>query len=698
MILVPDTSVVIDGRVTTLIEKGEYRDATIIIPEAVFAELEAQANQGRETGFSGLVELQKLCELEKQHIITLKHVGERPKLEQVKLAGGGEIDSMIRAVAIENNAVFLTSDYVQAQVAKAKGLEVVFLKPETGDNFAPLLIDEFFDENTFAVYLKERVAPCARKGTIRESRLVQIRETPASEYELRAISQECLERAKRHPDGFVEVELPGVTVSQIGSMRITTTRPPFSDGIEITIVRPTREVSFESYNFAAALKDRLKSDKGGMLIVGTPGSGKSTLEQNIATYLSSENYIVKTIESPRDLMVPDKITQYTALDGSIAATGEVLTLLRPDYVVFDEMRRSEELAVYADLRLSGIKVIGGLHAKSALDALIRLSSLVDLNLIPQIVSTMVFVKTGDISEIYNISTGFGVPKALEQLGDPQVRPIVRLTNVLTQSVAAEAFRYEGEVMVTPASGLVRVEPVKAEPVKPEPVRQTPVKPAAPAYTPAYTPGPAKAAPAPAAAPSPTPAPAPVKSEPAADEVEEPRNASPIHSMPTYEVTEDNPAWVVLEKEIQNEMARFTDGEIIVRMISDTKAAVYIEDIDVPAAIGKAGKNIASVVSKVGIGIDVRPLSDHPGRETLKEVQAPRSGPGNLKIRSEKKQISIICPEHKGKIVDLFSGKEYLFTATVDEAGEIHLARNSSIASEMIKRYGAGEELKIRPVD
>jgi ATPase (PilT family) len=135
------------------------------------------------------------------------------------------------------------------------------------------------------------------------------------------------------------------------------------------------------------------------------------------------------------------------------------------------------------------------------------------------------------------------------------------------------------------------------------------------------------------------------------------------------------------------------------MISDTKAAVYIDDIDVPAAIGKAGKNIASVVSKVGIGIDVRPLSNHPGRETLNEVQAPRTaGPGSLKIRSEKKQISIICPEHKGKIVDLFSGKEYLFTATVDEAGEIHLARNSSIASEMIRRYGAGEELKIRPVD
>ncbi|MDV0442434.1 PINc/VapC family ATPase [Methanorbis furvi] len=683
MILVPDTSVVIDGRVTALIEQGEYRGATIIIPEAVFAELEAQANQGREIGFSGLAELQKLCRLKDEGLINLEYVGQRPRLDQVKLAGGGEIDSMIRDVAITHKATFITSDYVQAEVARAKGINVIFLRPEVTDNFSPLLIDEFFDENTFAVYLKERVAPYARKGNIRESRLATIRETPSTEHELRAIAQECLERAKRHPDGFVEVEMPGVTVSQIGSMRITTTRPPFSDGIEITIVRPTREVSFDSYNFAAALKERLNIGNGGMLIVGTPGSGKSTLEQNIATYLSGENYIVKTIESPRDLMVPDKITQYTALDGSIAATGEVLTLLRPDYVIFDEMRRSEELAVFADLRLSGIRVIGGLHARSAPDALIRLASLVDLNLIPQIVATVVFVKEGDITDLYSVSTVFGVPAALERIGDPQVRPIVRFTNIITGVIAAEAFRYEGEVTVTSGGGVHPAETVSAPAQSAKP--QT------------------KVVNAPAVAAS---AAAPAKEiadddyDGDSDEGDENSLRTPpaVHSMPTYEVTEDNPAWLVLEKEIQKEISRFTEGEIVVRMINDTKAAVYIEDTDVPAAIGKAGKNIAAVVSKVGVGIDVRPLSDLPGREVSTPAASSVNQTGAFKIRSEKKQLALICPEYSGKIVDLFSGKEYLFTATVDARGEIHLARNSSIAMEMIRRYGAGEELKIRPVD
>ena len=70
MKLVPDTSVVIDGRITSLIKTGEYTDATIIIPEAVVAELEAQANQGREIGFSGLTELQALCKLADEGVIS----------------------------------------------------------------------------------------------------------------------------------------------------------------------------------------------------------------------------------------------------------------------------------------------------------------------------------------------------------------------------------------------------------------------------------------------------------------------------------------------------------------------------------------------------------------------------------------------------------------------------------------------------
>jgi ATPase len=48
--IVPDTSVIIDGRLSSRIRSGDFRGAEIIIPEAVVSELEAQANKGRQTG------------------------------------------------------------------------------------------------------------------------------------------------------------------------------------------------------------------------------------------------------------------------------------------------------------------------------------------------------------------------------------------------------------------------------------------------------------------------------------------------------------------------------------------------------------------------------------------------------------------------------------------------------------------------
>jgi ATPase len=154
----------------------------------------------------------------------------------------------------------------------------------------------------------------------------------------------------------------------------------------------------------------------------------------------------------------------------------------------------------------------------------------------------------------------------------------------------------------------------------------------------------------------------------------------------------------MEKEIQREIGRYTEGFVNVQMISDTKAIVYIDDMDVPAAIGKGGKNVSAIVNKIGIGIDIKPRSDFERQQAQPQKSDGEFNlGGGIKIQTDKKQLTIVAPDQSGKIVDVFAGKEYLFTATVNESGEIHLAKNSSIAQEMIRRYQNGEIIRLRQV-
>jgi ATPase len=660
MILVPDTSVLIDGRITSMIKAGEYKGATIIVPEAVIAELEAQANNGREIGFSGLNELQQLCKMAEEKIIELKFSGIRPSLEQVKLASGGEIDAMIRGIAIENSARFITSDNVQAEVARAKGLDVIYLKAQVTD-FGPLAIDQFFDEHTIAVYLKERISPRAKKGTINDMKLVRIREAPTSEYELRMMAQEILERAKRDPDGFIEVEKRGVTVVQIGSMRIAIARRPFSDGMEITAVRPIVDVTLKDYTKSDIITKRITSDRRGMIIVGSPGSGKTTLAQSLATYLSDSGYVVKTMEAPRELQVPDQITQYTTLDGSMSNTADVLLLVRPDFVIFDELRKSEDFSVFADMRLAGLGMVGVIHANGVQDAVQRFSDRVDFSVLPQIVNTIIFLKQGVITKVYDVGFTIKVPEGMAN--EMHLRPVTTVTDHETGELVVDVFRYDGETIVMPV------------------------------MTPAQAPAPAAA---PAAA---KPAPAPRIQQVGTPVIPAPAARAPAPAPePAKKEAEERVGWKLTEKEIQREIGRYTEGFVDVQMVSDTKAVVYIDDKDVPAAIGKGGKNVSGIVNKLGIGIDIKPRSEYD-RQQIQPAKAEEdiNLGGGIRIHTDKKQLTILAPAECGKIVDVFAGKEYLFTATVNEQGEIHLAKNSSIAQEMIRRYTNNEVIKLRPV-
>src|SRR3989344_5935723 len=114
---VVDTSAVIEKVVSRLIKEDKLKGA-VLIPNAVVAELENQANYGHEIGFVGLEELQEIQELVKKDKIKIEFIGKRPTESQIKFAKSGEIDALIRELAFSKNATLITADRVQAASAK----------------------------------------------------------------------------------------------------------------------------------------------------------------------------------------------------------------------------------------------------------------------------------------------------------------------------------------------------------------------------------------------------------------------------------------------------------------------------------------------------------------------------------------------------------------------------------------------------
>ncbi|QIO21925.1 PINc/VapC family ATPase [Haloarcula sp. JP-L23] len=456
MEIVPDTSVVIDGRVSDQIEADAAPDgdvdgmgfagATVVVPEAVVGELEAQANDGRDTGWEGLEELQRLVDLADEGTIDVEYVGRRPDAIEKRDAGEGEIDALIRDVAQNRGATLVTSDDVQAEVARAKGLDVEFIEPR-GRDVDRLQIENFFDEGTMSVHLKVGVQPFAKKGSIGDMHYQPIRDDLATEAELREYADDIEDAARASPEGFLELDEPGMSIVQFRDLRIAIARPPFSDAMEITAVRPIVKTDLDDYEHADELRDRFTERQRGVLIAGSPGAGKSTFAQAVGEFLVDSDYSVKTMEKPRDLQVGPNITQYTALGGSMEKTADSLLMVRPDYTIYDEVRKTDDFEVFADMRLAGVGMVGVVHATRAVDALQRLIGRVELGLIPQIVDTVVYIEAGEVHTVYDVTTEVKVPQGLME--EDLARPVIVVRDFETGQPEYEIYTFNRQVVTVP---------------------------------------------------------------------------------------------------------------------------------------------------------------------------------------------------------------------------------------------------------
>lgn len=329
----------------------------------------------------------------------------------------------------------------------------------------PSLIEALLMEDVHTVFLKADCPPRVKRGKIGELKLVETEKNDGKWDNLRleSLQEELVDLAnenKHRSDCFLEIDRQGCQVIQLGDLRIACAWPPFADAREITIVRPVAKLSLGDYELDKRLIERLSNHHRGIFICGRPGSGKTTLAQAIAEYLDEDlGTMVKTMEAPRDLQLADRITQYAPLEGDLEKTAEIIFLVRPDFVIFDEVRRARDFEIFADVRLAGVGLLGVTHANSALEAIQRLIGKVELGLVSQVLDTILHVESGKIQQVLELRMTVKPPTGMQE---ELARPVIEVVEFPSGKITHEMFAFGSEIAVVPVEGVKQnISPIRA---------------------------------------------------------------------------------------------------------------------------------------------------------------------------------------------------------------------------------------------
>lgn len=311
-------------------------------------------------------------------------------------------------------------------------------------------LEQWFDDTTMSLHIMEWQPIFAKKGKPGAWRMER-HETHLNQHDITLLINELIAYCHTDDHAFLEIDRPYSKVLQIGPYRIVIVLPPLSDIRELTIVRPVKKMRLDDYGLDSQLVDRLLHEAQWILIAGAPGEGKTTFAQALVDELVTTQAIIKTIESPRDLVVDDSVIQYSFSHAPHDEVRDILLLSRPDYTVYDEVRNASDFVLYKDLRMTGIGLIGVMHANKPIDSIQRFLWVVDMWIIAQMIDTVLFISWGKVAQVLTLEQVVKTPAWM--ISEDLARPVIYVKDFLSDEVLYEVYSYGESVVVMPLDQL-----------------------------------------------------------------------------------------------------------------------------------------------------------------------------------------------------------------------------------------------------
>lgn len=314
----------------------------------------------------------------------------------------------------------------------------------------PSVLDQYFTPETMSLHVKVWTRMMSKIGTPgkRES---SYSEHYSTQEDINALVENLLVEVTHRPDSFLEIDRKLSKVLQLGHYRVVVVFPPLSDGLELTIVRPIRRLSMSDYHLDPKITELLKNKSQWILVSGAPGSGKTTFAQALIDIYVDMKKIIKTVESPRDLMVPEEVVQYSFTHGTHDEVRDILLLSRPDFTIYDEVRNTNDFLLYKDLRLTGIGLVWVIHATNPIDSIQRFVGNIELGIIPQVIDTVIFIQWWEVKEIYTLKLTVKTPTGM--MSADLSRPVVEVRSYLSDELLYELYSFWEQIVVIPLADI-----------------------------------------------------------------------------------------------------------------------------------------------------------------------------------------------------------------------------------------------------
>ncbi|MBI5036818.1 CpaF family protein [Candidatus Micrarchaeota archaeon] len=207
--------------------------------------------------------------------------------------------------------------------------------------------------------------------------------------------RDLADRIARSVNRRIDMQVPLLDARLPDGTRVNATIPPISiDGTTITLRKFKKDplsvidlVNFGTLNTEVAaflwmVTDGMGAYPANILIAGGTASGKTTLLNTLCSFIPNNERIV-SIEDTAELNIPVYHWIRTEVrPPSIEGTGEVSMndlvknsiRMRPDRIIVGEIRGAEGYTMFAAMNTGHRGVMGTVHANSAKETLVRLTS------------------------------------------------------------------------------------------------------------------------------------------------------------------------------------------------------------------------------------------------------------------------------------------------------------------------------------